>query len=65
MKTGVQRDLLAAFWLLFDEFEIGNDCDPPVKRVAAPDGMETSTPATDAARPHAARPHFAPPRHRS
>ena len=27
MKPGMQRDLLVAFWLLFDEFEIGNgDC---------------------------------------
>jgi hypothetical protein len=29
MKPGMQRDLLVAFWLLFDEFEIG-DSDPPV-----------------------------------
>ena len=28
MKPGMQRDLLVAFWLLFDEFEIGDD-DPP------------------------------------
>ncbi len=28
MKPGMQRDLLVAFWLLFDEFEIGNG-DPP------------------------------------
>jgi hypothetical protein len=28
MKPGMQRDILVAFWLLFDEFEIGNG-DPP------------------------------------
>ncbi len=28
MKPGMQRDILVAFWLLFDEFEIGED-DPP------------------------------------
>ena len=31
MKPGMQRDLLVAYWLLFDEFEIGED-DPPVRR---------------------------------
>jgi hypothetical protein len=25
----MQRDILVAFWLLFDEFEIGDDCPPP------------------------------------
>jgi hypothetical protein len=29
MKPGMQRDILVAFWLLFDEFEIGDDCSPP------------------------------------
>ena len=34
MKPGMQRDILVAFWLLFDEFEIGEDdpsapTDPP------------------------------------
>jgi hypothetical protein len=29
MKPGMQRDILVAYWLLFDEFEIGNDCTPP------------------------------------
>ncbi len=30
MKPGMQRDILVAYWLLFDEFEIANgDCDPP------------------------------------
>ena len=28
MKPGMQRDILVAYWLLFDEFEIGED-DPP------------------------------------
>ena len=30
MKPGMQRDILVAFWLLFDEFEIGED-DPPAR----------------------------------
>jgi hypothetical protein len=29
MKPGMQRDILVAFWLLFDEFEIGDDDAPP------------------------------------
>ena len=29
MKPGMQRDILVAYWLLFDEFEIGNDCSSP------------------------------------
>jgi hypothetical protein len=28
MKPGMQRDILVAFWLLFDEFEIGDDGSP-------------------------------------
>lgn len=28
MKPGMQRDILVAYWLLFDEFGIG-DNDPP------------------------------------
>jgi len=28
MKPGMQRDILVAFWFLFDEFELGNDCSP-------------------------------------
>ncbi len=35
MKPGMQRDILVAYWLLFDEFAIG-DGDPP------PDGTTTS-----------------------
>ena len=30
MKPGMQRDILVAYWLLFDEFEIGED-DPPAQ----------------------------------
>ena len=47
MKPGMQRDILVAFWLLFDEFEIGSDCDPP-------DPLEpqaTTPPQRPAARP--------------
>jgi len=29
MKPGMQRDLLVAFWFLFDEFEIGDDTPGP------------------------------------
>jgi len=30
MKPGMQRDILVAYWLLFDEFDIG-DNDPPAQ----------------------------------
>ena len=39
MKPGMQRDLLVAFWLLFDEFNIGDDCElpqPPPARDSTP-----------------------------
>ena len=37
MKPGMQRDILVAFWLLFDEFEIANsDCPPPDRTVPNP-----------------------------
>jgi hypothetical protein len=29
MKPGMQRDILVAYWLLFDEFGIGDDDAPP------------------------------------
>lgn len=29
MKPGMQREILIAFWLLFDEFEIGGDDGAP------------------------------------
>lgn len=28
MKPGMQRDILVAFWFLFDEFDIGDDSAP-------------------------------------
>jgi hypothetical protein len=34
MKPGMQRDILVAFWFLFDEFEIGDDCSLPPPRAA-------------------------------
>jgi hypothetical protein len=43
MKPGMQRDILVAFWFLFDEFEIGNDDLPP----AATDAASTDTPAAE------------------
>ncbi len=38
MKPGMQRDLLVAYWLLFDEMGLGDD-DPP-----APHGQVDATP---------------------
>ena len=52
MKPGMQRDILVAFWLLFDEFEIG-DADPP-QTPNAPSEPNTASPATDAS-PHPGR----------
>ncbi len=46
MKPGMQRDILVAFWLLFDEFEIGDD-DPP----ASIDQPNRPTPPTAAKEP--------------
>ncbi len=40
MKPGMQRDILVAFWFLFDEFEIGEDDRP----VPAPDVAEPVPP---------------------
>jgi len=31
MKPGMQRDILVAYWLLFDEFGIGDDEPPQVQ----------------------------------
>jgi hypothetical protein len=45
MKPGMQRDILVAYWLLFDEFGIGDD-DPPPAQTAQADAV---TP-TDAAK---------------
>ncbi len=38
MKPGMQRDLLVAFWFLFDEFEIG-DSDCATRAGADPTGQ--------------------------
>ncbi len=38
MKPGMQRDILVAFWFLFDEFEIGDDSGPQAGRI--PDDPE-------------------------
>jgi len=46
MKPGMQRDILVAFWLLFDEFEIGED-DPP----ASTDQPHRATPTVVAKQP--------------
>jgi hypothetical protein len=46
MKPGMQRDILVAYWLLFDEFEIGED-DPP----AQADPPDRATPAVAAKEP--------------
>ena len=46
MKPGMQRDILVAFWFLFDEFDIGNDCGPP-----DPLAPEASTPPQATASP--------------
>jgi hypothetical protein len=55
MKPAMQRDLLAAFWLLFDEFEIGNDdCPGGDERLHTPAASPLSDsppPRESAARP--------------
>ena len=35
MKPGMQRDILVAYWLLFDEFGIGDD--DPLVQTGQPD----------------------------
>ena len=40
MKPGMQRDILVAYWLLFDEFEIGEDDTPQ----ASPDSSASGRP---------------------
>lgn len=55
MKPGMQRDILVAFWFLFDEFEIGDDCSLPPPRAAhqstphatAPDPQRRKSPESD------------------
>jgi hypothetical protein len=49
MKPGMQRDILVAYWLLFDEFEIGEDDPKPTQNV--PDPPPTPTAAKAPGRP--------------
>ena len=42
MKPGMQRDILVAYWLLFDEFGIGDD-DPPAPPVQPSAAIQTAT----------------------
>jgi hypothetical protein len=44
MKPGMQRDILVAHWLLFDEFDIGDDCPQP-----SPTDPDASTPPRSSA----------------
>jgi hypothetical protein len=56
MKPGMQRDLLVAFWFLFDEFEIGDDSDPQEGRI--PDDSKEpvkTAPTSSRLRSHARR----------
>jgi hypothetical protein len=48
MKPGMQRDILVAFWFLFDEFEIGDD-DPPREADRAAQAGDTPSRPPDAA----------------
>ena len=44
MKPGMQRDILVAFWFLFDEFEIGDE-DGDAASHDPGDGHKPDTPA--------------------
>lgn len=57
MRPGMQRDILVAFWLLFDEFEIGED-DPPPQDPSSASGKSSASPnaAANAGHPSAGRP---------
>ena len=44
MKPGMQRDILVAFWFLFDEFEIGEDDPQPVQPDRATAAVSASEP---------------------
>jgi hypothetical protein len=48
MKPGMQRDILVAYWLLFDEFEIGEDDPKPQEQ--NPDVSPAPPAAKDPAR---------------
>jgi hypothetical protein len=54
MKPGMQRDLLVAFWFLFDEFEIGegNGVAAETDTVASPEAPK-NTKETEKAKPRA------------
>jgi len=43
MKPGMQRDILVAYWLLFDEFEIGEDPPPTNTPTDAASGGAATT----------------------
>lgn len=52
MKPGMQRELLVAYWLLFDEFEIGdNDPAQPQTTTQAPAATPKPNKRTVAAKP--------------
>jgi hypothetical protein len=48
MKPGMQRDILVAYWLLFDEFEIGED--DPIPQAQDANASPAPTAAKDPAR---------------
>ena len=54
MKPGMQRDLLVAFWFLFDEFEIGesNGVAGEADTVARPEATKSAK-ETEKAKPRA------------
>lgn len=50
MKPGMQRDILVAYWLLFDEFGIGDD-DPLVGQTSQPTQQAQAAPAKEPEKP--------------
>jgi hypothetical protein len=50
MKPGMQRDILVAYWLLFDEFGIG-DNDPPAAPTSQPSQQAQAAPAKEPENP--------------
>ncbi len=55
MKPGMQRDLLAAFWFLFDEFEIGDDANAREVRIPEDPAKSQKTAPTASQLPSHAR----------